>query len=137
MADLVHLVEVRVANLVVEVLAVVAVLGATVIQVIGFLVQDHLEGGFQAIHPVKIDMADQALGVLAPLVQVIQVVDLVDHPVDLTLAGKVVLADSVVLIAPVVLEILGRVNLAHLGIVVVGIEMIEKHFNFMKYHNML
>ena len=141
-ADLV--VDSVVADLVVGVVAdlvllVVAVLEATVIQA-GFLVQDNLEGGFlvDQAHMVKIDMADQALVVLAPLVQVIQAVDLVDPLVDS--ANKVVLVDSVVVQIAlvdlvVVLEILGRVNLAHLVIVVAGIRMIENHFNLMKYHN--
>lgn len=138
-ADLVVVVDLVVAVVADLVLLVVAVLEATVIQA-GFLVQDNLEGVFlvDQAHMVKIDMADQALVVSAPSVQVIQAVDLVDPLVDS--ANKVVLVDSVVVQIAlvdlvVVLEILGRVNLAHLVIVVAEIRMIENHFNLMKYHN--
>lgn len=138
-ADLVVVVDLVVGVVADLVLLVVAVLEATVIQA-GFLVQDNLEGVFlvDQAHMVKIDMADQALVVSAPLVQVIQAVDLVDPLVDS--ANKVVLVDSVVVQIAlvdlvVVLEILGRVNLAHLVIVVAEIRMIENHFNLMKYHN--
>lgn len=139
-ADLVVAVVDLVVGVVADlVLLLVAVLEATVIQA-GFLVQDNLEGVFlvDQAHMVKIDMADQALVVSAPLVPVIQAVDLVDPLVDS--ANKVVLVDSVVVRialvdSVVVLEIFGRVNLAHLVIVVAGIRMIENHFNLMKYHN--
>jgi hypothetical protein len=118
------LMEVQGVGLVIQALIVVlhlTVLGATVILVKGL-----------ATRLVKIDMADQAPVVSVPLVQVLQEIDPEDHPVDLSLA------DKVVPIVQVVLGILCQVkpaDLVVLAIAVAGIRMIENHFNLMKYHN--
>jgi hypothetical protein len=112
------LMEVQGVGLVIQALTVVlhlTVLGVTVIQVKGL-----------ATHLVKIDMADQALVVSVPLVQVLQEVDLEDRLVDLNLADKVVQTVQVVL---GILCLVKPADLVDLVIAVAGIRMIENHFN--------